>query len=173
MKILSVSFPRSGCMFLRDCMQSALGNRLRWADSHREKVNSYHNFIKTHDFDLKAELPEDHFLLVMYRDPMEAIPSWFDLEVRNGRFADNEEGWEHFLRDVLPYHSEWKQKWLGKGLCVNHSMLKENIGNIVDLLSEVLGTEKVNDFTKTVETHRLHKLSLQQGLNPLMKTFAT
>lgn len=127
-----VSFPRSGHHALVRCLMDLLPEELSYCDYYRHCrrvpcTDGSKNYQKTHDFDLDLPIREDLNYIVQIRNPLEAVPSWYEYKfkdpyTRSGErgwkklldrwlLRDNRLHWELFSRQKFDYWRRFAKKW--------------------------------------------------------------
>jgi hypothetical protein len=113
MKLLCASFPRSGSQFLVDGLRAAMGDRLKWCEGYEEPfLPDHHNMLKTHDFSLTDSPHADWGVIVQLRHPLDAIPSWFEVQLKYGDVTDDYESWIRWARQAFVFWSKFVRKWV-------------------------------------------------------------
>lgn len=115
-KIFCPSFPRSGCGYLRQCVGAVLGDEFR-ANDETDAVfrPEYHNWIKTHDFNLNEVAPPRWRTIVQIRHPIEAIASWWDFQLATGGIKpedDRVEVWQQWSLNACRLWSKFVRRWV-------------------------------------------------------------
>lgn len=112
MKLLCASYPRSGSQFLVDSLRAAIGDELRWCEGYTEAFDpDAHNMLKTHDFDLRAAPLRHWGAIVQVRNPLDAVPSYFEVQLKYGQ-PDTYESWREFARTAFVYWAKFVRKWV-------------------------------------------------------------
>lgn len=110
--VLCVSFPRSGSYFFKSCLEMTIGPSLKWCEGYTEPFDpEVHNMLKSHDYDLEIEPPPGWAVVLQLRDPLDAVPSWYDKELEISRARHDD------VTDCYEYWRWWApvafQHWLG------------------------------------------------------------
>lgn len=80
------------------------------------------NIQKSHDFNLDLTIDNNYRYLILYRQPVEAISSWYELLLREpflnsllGKYVDySRRSWEDFSKDALIFWKKFINKWVDK-----------------------------------------------------------
>lgn len=112
--IFCVSFPRSGCAFLAESLQAVLGPELRYSKRYPDDFTDMTNMVKTHDFSLSECAPAGWRTIVQVRHPMDAIASWWNLQLDGGvsREFDTPEHWRPWSLNAIRFYARWVRKWV-------------------------------------------------------------
>lgn len=163
--IQCISFPRSGHHLLVRCLTQMFDDRFRYCDfyNHCRKTpcrDSETNFQKSHDFDLRLDLPTTQRRLVQFRHPIDAISSWFNLSLKEpsvwDRIAvrDTQASWDRFFNAKAIYWKRFVTKWVVDGddteqMLVPYHRLMHNPAETLEKVAkflwpaELLGDHKI------------------------------
>lgn len=144
MNLLHVSFPRSGNQFLVNCLRSAIGERLRWCEGYTTQFDpAQFNMLKTHDFHLTAKPPDGWGTIVQLRNPLDALPSWFNVQNKYGQ-PDTYESWREWSRTAIIHWSKFVRKWVLNShpdLVILHYDLQRHAANYIEHIAWLLTGE--------------------------------
>lgn len=114
----NVCFPRSGHHALKDVLADYFEDDFHYCELYLEpqknlEVCAATNYQKQHDFDLSTPVKTDRRYIVQVRNPIAAIQSWMDLDVRTGERAPFEyhEAWHAEFVNRLRFWKEFVEKW--------------------------------------------------------------
>lgn len=123
-----ITFPRSGHHILLSCLADYFGPTLRWSSVHSPYswdenpgleshgplgTDPATNFQKNHDFRLDTPIEAGRKYVIQYREPLEALISWYKMRIADGRGNDDSpEAWERFARDNTNYWRGFVRKWI-------------------------------------------------------------
>ena len=133
--VQSVSFPRSGFSILAQMLLCYFSKDVRAVpDDHAANIGGefgyceFYNhcrtypctdqrvtFQKSHDFDMKLEISPSQQYLILYRNPLESIISFYEAEIKWGNIlpaSDCESFWNLYFRKQLEYYMRFKTKWV-------------------------------------------------------------
>lgn len=140
MKVFCATFPRSGSQFLADCVKETIGNKLKWCESYSDPFCPVcHNMVKTHDFDLADGPPNGWATVVQIRDPLHAVPSWFDVQVGKYGQVDTYEEWFKWATKSFLFWRKFVHRWcfqMKTDLIIGHDRLVQRPN---DYVSHVAG----------------------------------
>lgn len=110
-----VSFPRSGQHLVVRGLMWVMPDLVVYSEGyqvlHNIENNGAVNIQKSHDFDLKLEVKPEYQYLVLTRDFIPALKSWWRMAVGNG-MEDSEESFRNFCLDgKKAYYDGFWQKW--------------------------------------------------------------
>lgn len=106
-----VSFPRSGHHMTIQMLRSYFGDDLRYVARYETDLQNHPetNLVKSHDFEL-VDVPTDEWkYIVLLRDPLEAIQSWYDLEVGDEKKSCEQDA---FFKEKLEFWKGFVEKWV-------------------------------------------------------------
>lgn len=106
---VSISFPRSGHHLLVQLLRAYCGSSFNYCEVYKRGhllECAETNYLKTHDFDLQFQTPENWREIVQIRDPVEAIESWFGISPQDQ--ADRQAFWD----DKLKFYAAFMSKWM-------------------------------------------------------------
>lgn len=133
--VQSVSFPRSGFSILAQMLLSYFSNDVqRIPDDFSANIGGdfgyceFYNhcrvypctdqrvtFQKSHDFDMKLAISPSIQHMVLYRNPLDSIISFYEAEIKWGNILpseDCESFWNLYFRKQLEYYFRFKTKWV-------------------------------------------------------------
>lgn len=103
------TFPRSGHHWLMNTVQDACKLPCNWhVDLHTGRPGPETLVGKTHDFDLT----EDAVAFVMWRDPLEALCSWFEFGVRHSGWDNTKSNWRQWSLHNIKFAAAFYRKWM-------------------------------------------------------------
>ena len=109
-------------------------------------------FQKSHDFGLEMLQSDELDYMVLYREPLPAIISFFEAELAWGNIAasnDNFEFWERYFRKRLEYYQMFKKKWVDDAPAKSHVIKYEDLtskpGDIFHALVEWMAPTRQAD----------------------------
>lgn len=110
-----VSFPRSGQHLVVRGLMWVMPDLVVYSEGyqvlHNIENNGAVNIQKSHDFDLKLEVKSEYQYLVLTRDFIPALKSWWRMAVGNG-MEDSEESFRNFCLDgKKAYYEGFMAKW--------------------------------------------------------------
>lgn len=110
-----VSFPRSGQHLVVRGLMWVMPDLVVYSEgyqvAHNIENNGAVNIQKSHDFDLKLEVKPEYQYLVLTRDFIPALKSWWRMAVGNG-MEDSEESFRNFCLDgKKAYYDGFMAKW--------------------------------------------------------------
>lgn len=180
-EVFFVTFPRSGHNALVDTLSNFFPLTANFCNFHMCTGNSNgapvcsknglpvgtngfcpsgHGFQRTHDFDLRILVDPSRRYVVQYRHPLEAICSWFDLELKTGNsIADTESSFLGFLADKISYWDGFMKKWLdardsfGNVFLLEYEKFLANPAVLMELLT-FLGYGDDVSYTSIKRYHR-------------------
>lgn len=154
MNLLCASYPRSGSQFLVDNLRAAIGPQLRWCEGYSEAFDPIgHNMLKTHDFNLTDQPPTGWGVIVQVRNPLHAVPSYFDVQLKYG-VEDTYEAWREFARPAFIYWAKFVRKWVLNShteLVIQYRDMHEEPGRYVEHVAWLL-TGRSGCLPPTIET---------------------
>ena len=133
--VQSVSFPRSGFSVLAQMLQRYFSKDLN-ANPDDFEANiagdfgycEFYNhcktypctdprvtFQKSHDFDMKLAISPSVQHLILYRNPLDSIISFYEAEIKWGNIlpaSDCTSYWNLYFRKQLEYYMRFKTKWV-------------------------------------------------------------
>lgn len=123
-------------------------------------------FQKNHDFDLRLPKHRHTWYLVQYREPLPAIISDYELQIRKGRISEEDDCERRFLQFLskrLGFYALFKKKWVDPPVPSNICIIKYEeltVGPIESLRKAILFCEpdkSVDEayLTSLVEKHTI------------------
>jgi hypothetical protein len=110
--LLCVSFPRSGACLLEESLRLTMGDAFVYCEWYKEPFDpARHNFLKNHDYKLDFEPPAGWQAILQLRNLLDAVPSWFDLEVSFGTLVDNYESWRAWAPKAFEHWRRLAARW--------------------------------------------------------------
>ena len=112
-----ICYPRSGHHALKEVLAAYFGERLNYCEMYRDPVekrigpDSQTNYQKNHDFELNTPVMDRKYI-VQVRDPIDAIVSRWNLELRSGEAKENEWDFRNSASDWSHYYSSFCDRWL-------------------------------------------------------------
>lgn len=139
-----VSFPRSGCHLLVRGLQILLQDELVFSEfygvEHNMENSPCVNLQKSHDFNLTDEIDPNMKYIVLHRNPLQAVESWYIQVMESGHYYD----WELFKAEKMSFAVDFYEKWnnitnenffvLPYETLINHL---DSIESVADFISEV------------------------------------
>ena len=116
LEVQSINFPRVGHHFLsfmlREYFDCAWSYCEYYSDCGQVPCENNALFAKNHDLNLKFPRELNKSYLIMYRDPLPCLQSWFLLHVKNRTLDMTRENWELFFEEQLKFWRLWMQRWI-------------------------------------------------------------
>lgn len=152
----NVSFPRSGHHALKDVLAEYFGSAFHYCEFYLEPEKRFgtcarSNYQKQHDFDLDVPIMTDRRYLVQVRNPIAAIQSWMDLDVRTGErphFSCHED-WHAEFSSRLRYWTGFVEKWyvqrIAPRFIIQYERLLANpMPTLISTVQFLTGVQNVN-----------------------------
>jgi len=90
-------------------LQRYWGDALRYCEAYNELITPDHNLIKTHDFELNEQYRSP--ILVIVRNPLDAIASYYQWQIRKMGKEDSYENWVRFAYVQADQWRHFQIKW--------------------------------------------------------------
>lgn len=113
----SICYPRSGHQALLDVLRDYFGPSLNYCELYQNPEGQidrhpFTNYQKNHDFDSETRVRADRNYLVQVRNPLDAMGSRWELELRAGTLQDTDAEYGRVMAEWAGYWSRFVSKWL-------------------------------------------------------------
>jgi len=134
-----VTFPRSGHHWLMDLTQDACKLPCNWhKDLHLDTPGPDCLVAKSHDFALK----ESGAALIQWRDPVDAICSWYELGLKHGDWTESEYHFRQWSLSKMQFAAAFYRKWvqpMPADKVIKYEYLRRDPAAYVDLVADLIG----------------------------------
>lgn len=132
------TFPRSGHHWLMNTVQDACKLPCNWhVDLHTGQPGPETLVGKTHDF----ELSEDAVTLIQWRDPVQAVCSWYELGAKHGEFTADLTHWRFWSVEKIKFAAGFYRKWMTVApddKIINYVELRKDPALYVEMIAEAI-----------------------------------
>lgn len=143
MNLLLVSLPRSGSGYLRKAMLEMWGERYKPCKGYKEQVfdPEEHNSLKSHDFALDVQPLAQWGVVLQWRDPLDAVPSWFNYCVERDGLEDSYEMWKAWSHGRFIFAGQLYRKWINHPrvvMTIDHARLQSDPENTASAVGRLM-----------------------------------
>lgn len=199
---LLISFPRSGHHYLVNILKAYFGCKLKYCEYYtcafcNKGKEKYHqrikkaveqgtNLFKQHDFQndilsnkpilwiVRKNLPYQY--VVLYREKVPAIISWFEMYCRSQKLKFSENDWYDFWNKASDFYNKWIKKWVdntegGQYLILQYKDLLKGVGGISRVIQHLDKNISINKELLERIKHKQDKIWTKQHSLRDIKTF--
>jgi hypothetical protein len=173
--VIIVTFPRSGHSLLARILRSYLGKDFHYCRfyTHCRQIpcSDPKTYLqKNHDFGLALKISPGQSYIVQYRNPLEALVSYYEFRIEQGQQkTDSYKSWVALAGKDILYWKGFIQKWVinRKGPYFYHLSYEDLIQNPIAKMGEVI---KFVDPSKPAEPElvcravRKHKVRIPRNI---------
>jgi hypothetical protein len=124
-KVILTTFPRSGHHLLVGYLRRFYGAEMVYRDPYQpgQPTEEEATVTKSHDFDLADDPAVGVRIVLIRRNKLLALQSWFDFDVKHSQIEDSQESWELFCASKGQFYDRWLSKWYGATKVFNYESL--------------------------------------------------
>lgn len=150
-KLQIITFPRSGHHWLMNMTQRALDLPCNWhCDLHNSQPHHETLVEKSHDFDLQFKTKPGVPIIVQWRNPVDALCSWYELGVRHGNWKSDKSHWRFWSAQHIIFAAQFYLKWIAPGVypVIEYGSLRSNPAKYLEM---IISNLEMEDRASTVK----------------------